>query len=154
MRTTADPIVNVGGGLAGPGPFGIVAISLPQGGHFPPHVTHRDGWDIDVALWGYHGGPLNSKAADRNLMFAVSAVENMKPTFILLDNQRQAELAARARFLLSDPTLDPNIKARIAAAAPILFNATPGPRGKKLFSHVEGHKDHFHVEMRTGRLGE
>ncbi len=154
MASAADPIANVQSGwLGGGGPFSIVAISLKGGGYFPPHVTHRVGIDVDVALWGYHGGPLNSKAADRNLMFAVSVVEHMKPNFILLDRQRQAELEARARFLLSDPTFKGPARDRLAAAFPLLFDPGPPARGRRLFSHVENHRDHFHIESKTGVLG-
>lgn len=152
MEASADKLVNESGWL-GAGPMPVVAISLEHGGHFPPHITHRVGIDVDVALWGYHGGPLNAKAADRNLMFAVSVVEHMKPNFILLDTQRQVELLTRARYLMSDPATPPEVKQRLGAAMPLLFDPGPAVRGKRLFSHVENHKDHFHVESKTGVLG-
>lgn len=149
MESAADPIVNIGS----ESPFPIVAISRYGGGPFPPHITHRQGIDVDVALVGYRNGPLDAKALDRNLLFAVSVVEHMKPTYILLDSRRQAELAARARALMTQSGVDETVKARVRAAYPLLFQQTPAPRGKPLFSHVEKHYDHFHIRAASGRLG-
>ena len=150
MAAAADPIANV----PGEKPMAIVAISRYGGGYFPPHITHQNGTDVDVALSGYRDGPLDAKALDRNLLFAVSVVEHMKPTFILLDARRQAELQSRAQVLMSQPGLDPAIQARIKAAYPLLFVGTPAPRGKKLFSHVERHYDHFHIREQAGQIGQ
>jgi hypothetical protein len=149
MAAAADPIADI----PGEKPMPIVAISRYGGGHFPPHITHQNGTDVDVALVGYRNGPLDAKALDRNLLFAVSVVEHMKPTYILLDQRRQAELQARAEVLMSQPGLDPGIQARIKAAYPLLFVGTPAPRGKKLFSHVDNHYDHFHIREQAGQIG-
>jgi LysM repeat protein len=122
-------------------------LSKQSGGHFPPHVSHQHGRDVDIGyvLKGPDANVTRFRTAtSRNLDVArtwtliKAFIDTQEVTYIFMDYSIQQLLYEHARERgFSEETLDE------------LFQYPRG-RGRShgIIRHWKGHKNHFHVRFR------
>ena len=122
-------------------------LSKKAGGHFPPHVSHQHGRDVDIGyvLKGPEANETRFRTATaRNLdvprtwTLIKAFVDTNDVTYIFMDYSIQQMLYDYARERgVSEETLDE------------LFQYPRG-RGRShgIIRHWKGHKNHFHVRFR------
>jgi hypothetical protein len=96
-------------------------ISLRYGGHFPPHVSHREGIDVDIRPIGYKPGR----------------------SFYGGTNYNRAKTRELIKLIINNGVLPvgmANNKIQIGFQDPVLV-------GEGLTLDWSGHKDHFHVRF-------
>jgi hypothetical protein len=96
-------------------------ISLRYGGHFPPHVSHREGIDVDIRPIGYKPG--------RSIYGGT--------------NYNRAKTRELIKLIINNGVLPvgmANNKIQIGFQDPVLV-------GEGLTLDWSGHKDHFHVRF-------
>ena len=121
-------------------------ISLPKGGYFPPHRSHRDGRDVDIGLMATqnrrltHFARLDHRTLDREKTWDLveALLETGEVELILLDRSHQRLLHRVAK--------------RRGYSEQRLSRLFQWPRSRRtrvgLIRHARGHDDHLHVRFR------
>lgn len=116
-------------------------ISKKGGGHFPPHVSHQSGRDVDVGYYLTEGHrwyvTANASNLDRARTWHLvrTLIAESDVDLILIDTQVQKLLKAYALELGEDPAwLDQIFQVGGKSARPIIF-------------HAKGHATHLHVRF-------
>ncbi|MEX1367148.1 MAG: penicillin-insensitive murein endopeptidase, partial [Nannocystaceae bacterium] len=118
-------------------------ISLRQGGPFPPHLSHQQGRDVDIAyvLNGRRArfGVANRLSLDLERTWALlqSLLDTEAVLYVFIDYEVQALLYEHARAQgVSEARLDS------------LFQYPHGRQAARgIIRHWKGHDDHFHVRF-------
>lgn len=118
-------------------------ISLEHGGPFPPHISHREGRDADIAYVLHHErarfGNANAKTLDRARTWKLlqALLDTDAIVYIFVDYEIQGLLYEHA----VSEGIDPNELDRI-------FQYPYGRRAARgIIRHWKGHRDHFHVRF-------
>lgn len=116
-------------------------ISAPRGGHFPPHVSHQSGRDVDLGYYLGEGHRWYAAANAANLDRARTwhlvrtLLADSDIDLILIDRDLQKVLKAYAREIGEDPGwLDQIFQVGGKSARPVIF-------------HAKGHATHLHIRF-------
>lgn len=119
-------------------------ISREHGGPFPPHISHREGRDADIAYVLHHSrarfGIANATTLDRARTWELlqALLDTDAVVYIFVDYDLQRLLYEHVR----DQGIDPNELDRI-------FQYPHGRRAAHgIIRHWKGHRDHFHVRFK------
>ncbi|MCB9566072.1 MAG: penicillin-insensitive murein endopeptidase [Myxococcales bacterium] len=127
-------------------------LSLRGGGHFPPHLSHRSGRDVDVGyvLKGPQADDLRFRDADRNNL-DVARTWALLESFIAAGPVRIIFVDYRIQRLLYDHAREAGVdEDRLAALLQY-------PRGEHfpggVIRHFRGHRNHFHARYGPALAG-
>jgi len=116
-------------------------ISGRNGGHWPPHVSHQAGRDVDIAYfyndgagWYARGTAKNLDLA-RNWAFVRALIAETDIDLILIDHSIQVLLEEYAQQHGEDPTWLGGV-----------FRGVPG-KLRPLIRHAPGHATHIHIRF-------
>ncbi|MEM9462477.1 MAG: penicillin-insensitive murein endopeptidase [Myxococcota bacterium] len=124
-------------------PVHIGDISKKGGGPFPPHLSHQQGRDVDIA-YVLHArdarfGVANERTLDRRNTWALlqALLDTRAITYLFVDYEIQRLLYEHAQASgVDDSTLER------------LFQYPYGRRAARgVIRHWRGHRDHFHVRF-------
>ena len=115
--------------------FPVGGVSRPQGGPFPPHVSHQIGVDADIPF------PTRGFDVQRNSLVVASVVRALPDfhkingvQYILIDQSKHASLAWGLDRLVAEGNL----------------TAEQRDRAVRSLTHWPSHNDHFHIRVTQG----
>jgi hypothetical protein len=117
-------------------PIVVLDASRKGGGSFPPHLSHREGRDIDLNWSGANKMPIRPLAV---LLERLMGDGNTQAVF--LDHGLQREVWD---LITADPGLDPSG----LLAAELQYPLAAGT-GYTRIRHWKGHKKHLHARFRS-----
>jgi hypothetical protein len=112
-------------------------LSLPQGGRFPPHVSHQVGLDVDISFVGGTRGfdvQRNTMIVASVVRFRDDFVKQNGRQYILVDASKHAALTWGLDRLVAEGNLTAEQRNRAVGA----------------LTHWPHHNDHFHVRVLPG----
>lgn len=85
--------------MHGAGEVIVVAdVSLPAGGSFPPHASHRDGRDVDLSYGSaVYPTPIGAPVSDTLVVALAETAAAIEQVYV--SNGRKQEIEARAKAL-------------------------------------------------------
>ncbi|OJY29525.1 MAG: hypothetical protein BGO98_47610 [Myxococcales bacterium 68-20] len=123
-------------------------VSGRYGGHFPPHVSHQSGRDVDISYYLTEGHRWYATANGSNLDRARTwhlirtLIAESDVDLILVDTSLQRILKAHALEIGEDPAwLDQIFQVGGKSQRPLIF-------------HAKGHASHLHVRFYSPRAQE
>lgn len=122
-------------------PISVHDISKRGGGQLPRHFSHRDGRDVDIAIFlrssraGYVDATPRTLDLDRTLFVMLWLIRTCDVEFIMLDRQLQQAIHRR---------LAPRVPVEDLA----LLLQFPGKWRGAVIRHRNRHRNHLHVRFR------
>ena len=116
-------------------------ISGRNGGHWPPHVSHQAGRDVDIAYFyndgagWYARGTAKNLDLGRNWAFVRALIAETDIDLILIDHSIQVLLEDYAKQHGEDPSWLDGV-----------FRGVPG-KLRPLIRHAPGHATHIHIRF-------